>query len=153
MARLVGFNMSKKNHLSYSTAVAMLLNSTKVLDFRAVTDNYTGTSTTYTKVDYAVGDNSAPDVLLTTDSVSTLNTEMNTDPTTTTTASIALTVQDNTSAATLYTKYFNPLYIHMVLPHPSTSNDSLLMYQPTGFPMESYRVDETVAAIKSAANA
>lgn len=155
MARLFTWNEIKYNGTVYSTAVVKLLNSTKVVGMRTVTENFTGTSTSYALLNYRAHDNAAPDQRFSTDAASTVNTEINTDNTTNTTESIALTVQTD-AGVNSYTKYFNPRYIQEVSAFPGASSDSYVVYEEPEAQeaaWTTYRVDETVAAIKTAANA
>lgn len=155
MARLFTWNEIKMNGTVYPTAVVKLLNSTKVVGMRTVTENFTGTSTAYALLNYKAHDNAAPDQRFSTDAASTVNTEINTDNTTNTTETILLNVQTD-AGVNSYTKYFNPRYIQEVSAWPGASSDSYVVYEEPeaqDASWQTYRVDETVSAIKSAANA
>lgn len=143
MARLYTFSEIKKNGTVNDTAISKRLNCRNVLTVQTVTDNFTGTAATYTLLRGRVNDDSEPDMYYSTSPASAVAASINTANTTNNIFSIPLTVSVD-DAVTSFSKYFDPMYIYEVLPHPTVSADSIMIYEEPQAPEGFHRVYQVI---------
>lgn len=153
MARLITLNEIKKNGTVHAASIPVLMNTKKITEIRAVTENFSGTSTTYSWVKYRLNDSSDDDVFYSADPASAIQASINTPNTTNDIETIPLTIL-NKDLTVHNTEFFNPRFIQNVYQLPANTAHSVLLYEQPGHPyLNEYIVSESQSAILALANA
>lgn len=147
MARLATFNYTGQDGTVNAVSKAILINSSRVKQVSA------GVAPIPTVLVYVPMKPNFPQSLYTNDSVATVRTELNTDNTTNTTTTIPLTFLNNDGTAGSGVRDVQVQDIIHVEPWPTDATDSLVILRTNDNLSTPSRVAETMAAIKTAANA